>query len=123
MPNTRNSPATDRPRDSAIGTPPSTSNGGVNGQGIALLGDGEGEGAAGLVRVDRGGVPDHRIGAGRQLRQVDDQPSVVIGRDVRLPGGERLRRALAASMAAGGQGARDGGKTRGSLMRRAASAR
>jgi hypothetical protein len=36
-------------------------------------------------------------------------------------GGERLRRALAASMAAGGQGARDGGKTRGSLMRRAAS--
>jgi tetratricopeptide (TPR) repeat protein len=36
-------------------------------------------------------------------------------------GGERLRRALCASMAAGGQGARDGGKTRGSLMRRAAS--
>ncbi len=36
-------------------------------------------------------------------------------------GGERLRRALAGSMAAGGQGARDGGKTRGSLMRRAAS--
>jgi tetratricopeptide (TPR) repeat protein len=36
-------------------------------------------------------------------------------------GGERLRRSLCASMAAGGQGARDGGKTRGSLMRRAAS--
>ncbi|HEY8039315.1 MAG TPA: hypothetical protein VIF15_05950 [Polyangiaceae bacterium] len=36
-------------------------------------------------------------------------------------GGERLRRALCASMAAGGQGARDGGKTRGALMRRAAS--
>ncbi|MGD0527680.1 MAG: hypothetical protein ABSE49_21285, partial [Polyangiaceae bacterium] len=36
-------------------------------------------------------------------------------------GGERLRRALCASMANGGQGARDGGKTRGSLMRRAAS--
>ena len=36
-------------------------------------------------------------------------------------GGERLRRALCASMAHGGQGARDGGKTRGSLMRRAAS--
>ncbi|HEY3818613.1 MAG TPA: hypothetical protein VGL81_15670 [Polyangiaceae bacterium] len=35
--------------------------------------------------------------------------------------GERLRRALCASMANGGQGARDGGKTRGSLMRRAAS--
>ena len=35
-------------------------------------------------------------------------------------GGERLRRALAASLAAGGQGARDGGKTRGSLLRRAA---
>jgi hypothetical protein len=38
-----------------------------------------------------------------------------------LTGGERLRRALCASMANGGQGARDGGKTRGSLMRRAAS--
>jgi len=36
-------------------------------------------------------------------------------------GGERLRRALCASMASGGQGARDGGRTRGSLMRRAAS--
>ncbi|HTQ47250.1 MAG TPA: hypothetical protein VMI75_31055 [Polyangiaceae bacterium] len=36
-------------------------------------------------------------------------------------GGERLRRSLCASMAAGGQGARDGGKTRGALMRRAAS--
>ena len=36
-------------------------------------------------------------------------------------GGEKLRRALSNSMAAGGQGARDGGKTRGSLMRRAAS--
>jgi cellulose synthase operon protein C len=36
-------------------------------------------------------------------------------------GTERLRRALSASMAHGGQGARDGGKTRGSLMRRAAS--
>jgi cellulose synthase operon protein C len=36
-------------------------------------------------------------------------------------GGERLRRALAAAMAAGGQGARDGGRTRGALMRRAAS--
>ncbi|HEX8796810.1 MAG TPA: tetratricopeptide repeat protein, partial [Polyangiaceae bacterium] len=36
-------------------------------------------------------------------------------------GGERLRRSLCASMAVGGQGARDGGKTRGSLMRRAAS--
>lgn len=36
-------------------------------------------------------------------------------------GGERLRRALATCMSQGGQGARDGGKTRGSLMRRAAS--
>ena len=36
-------------------------------------------------------------------------------------GGERLRRALCSSMAAGGQGARDGGRTRGSLMRRSAS--
>ncbi|HEY1691189.1 MAG TPA: hypothetical protein VGG39_03455 [Polyangiaceae bacterium] len=36
-------------------------------------------------------------------------------------GGERLRRVLCASMANGGQGARDGGKTRGALMRRAAS--
>jgi tetratricopeptide (TPR) repeat protein len=34
---------------------------------------------------------------------------------------ETLRRALAAAMAAGGQGARDGGRTRGALMRRAAS--
>jgi tetratricopeptide (TPR) repeat protein len=35
--------------------------------------------------------------------------------------GERLRRALCAAMAAGGQGSRDGGRTRGSLMRRAAA--
>jgi tetratricopeptide (TPR) repeat protein len=36
-------------------------------------------------------------------------------------GGEKLRRALCAAMAAGGHGARDGGKTRGSLLRRAAA--
>ncbi len=36
-------------------------------------------------------------------------------------GGERLRRALCAAMATSGQGARDGGRTRGSLLRRAAS--
>ncbi len=36
-------------------------------------------------------------------------------------GGEKLRRSLCAAMAAGGQGARDGGRTRGSLLRRAAS--
>jgi tetratricopeptide (TPR) repeat protein len=36
-------------------------------------------------------------------------------------GGDRLRRALCAAMASGGQSARDGGKTRGSLLRRAAS--
>ncbi len=35
--------------------------------------------------------------------------------------GESLRRALATAMAAGGQGARDGGRTRGALMRRAAA--
>jgi hypothetical protein len=35
--------------------------------------------------------------------------------------GEELRRTLCEAMAAGGQGARDGGRTRGSLMRRAAS--
>ena len=35
-------------------------------------------------------------------------------------GGEKLRRTLAASMAAGGQGARDGGRSRGVLLRRAA---
>jgi tetratricopeptide (TPR) repeat protein len=35
--------------------------------------------------------------------------------------GERLRRALSGAMAAGGQGSRDGGRTRGSLMRRAAA--
>jgi tetratricopeptide (TPR) repeat protein len=35
-------------------------------------------------------------------------------------GSETLRRALVSAMAAGGQGARDGGRTRGSLLRRAA---
>ncbi len=39
----------------------------------------------------------------------------------RATGGEDLRRSLCVAMAAGGQGARDGGKTRGALMRRAAS--
>lgn len=36
-------------------------------------------------------------------------------------GGEKLRRALCSAMANGGQGARDGGRTRASLLRRAAS--
>jgi tetratricopeptide (TPR) repeat protein len=36
-------------------------------------------------------------------------------------GGEKLRRALCAAMASGGHGARDAGKTRGALLRRAAS--
>jgi cellulose synthase operon protein C len=36
-------------------------------------------------------------------------------------GGEQLRRTLCLAMSMGGQGARDGGKTRGALMRRAAS--
>jgi tetratricopeptide (TPR) repeat protein len=36
-------------------------------------------------------------------------------------GGDGLRRALCAAMATGGQSARDGGKTRGSLLRRAAA--
>ena len=36
-------------------------------------------------------------------------------------GGEKLRRAIAAAMASGGQGARDGGRSRGALLRRAAS--
>ena len=36
-------------------------------------------------------------------------------------GSEELRRALCAALAAGGQGARDGGRTRGDLLRRAAS--
>jgi tetratricopeptide (TPR) repeat protein len=35
-------------------------------------------------------------------------------------GGERLRRTLASAMGAGGQGARDGGRSRGALLRRAA---
>ncbi len=39
----------------------------------------------------------------------------------RASGGEKLRRALCAAMAQGGQGARDGGRTRGALLRRAAS--
>ncbi len=38
----------------------------------------------------------------------------------RLAGGDKLRRALSSAMAAGGHGARDGGKTRGALLRRAA---
>lgn len=38
----------------------------------------------------------------------------------RMTGGDRLRRALCQAMAAGGHGARDGGRTRGSLLRRAA---
>ena len=37
----------------------------------------------------------------------------------RMTGGDRLRRALCQAMAAGGHGARDGGRTRGSLLRRA----
>lgn len=37
-----------------------------------------------------------------------------------LYGGDKLRRTLAASLAAGGQGARDGGRTRAALLRRAA---
>jgi tetratricopeptide (TPR) repeat protein len=36
-------------------------------------------------------------------------------------GGEKLRRVLATAMSSGGQGARDGGRTRGALLRRAAS--
>lgn len=36
-------------------------------------------------------------------------------------GGDRLRRALCQAMAAGGQGARDGGRTRANLLRRAAT--
>jgi tetratricopeptide (TPR) repeat protein len=39
----------------------------------------------------------------------------------RSTGGEKLRRALSTAMAQGGQGARDGGRTRGALLRRAAS--
>jgi tetratricopeptide (TPR) repeat protein len=39
----------------------------------------------------------------------------------RATGGQELRRTLCVAMASGGQGARDGGKTRGSLMQRAAS--
>jgi tetratricopeptide (TPR) repeat protein len=39
----------------------------------------------------------------------------------RVSGGEKLRRALCMAMASGGQGARDGGRTRGALLRRAAS--
>jgi hypothetical protein len=39
----------------------------------------------------------------------------------RVTGGEKLRRTLATAMAQGGQGARDGGRTRGALLRRAAS--
>jgi cellulose synthase operon protein C len=39
----------------------------------------------------------------------------------RQTGSEQLRRTLCSALAAGGQGARDGGRTRGGLMRRAAS--
>lgn len=38
----------------------------------------------------------------------------------KLAGGDRLRRALCQALAAGGQGARDGGRTRANLLRRAA---
>ncbi|MBL0193540.1 MAG: hypothetical protein IPQ09_04810 [Myxococcales bacterium] len=38
----------------------------------------------------------------------------------RAAGGDRLRRALSQAMATGGHGARDGGRTRGALLRRAA---
>lgn len=39
----------------------------------------------------------------------------------KFAGGDRLRRALCQAMAAGGQGARDGGRTRANLLRRAAT--
>src|SRR5690606_8304939 len=39
----------------------------------------------------------------------------------RFAGGDRLRRALCQALAGGGHGARDGGRTRGSLLRRAAT--
>ncbi|MBX3232423.1 MAG: hypothetical protein KIT84_22625 [Labilithrix sp.] len=39
----------------------------------------------------------------------------------KISGGDRLRRALCAALAAGGHGARDGGRTRANLLRRAAT--
>src|SRR4029077_20297862 len=39
----------------------------------------------------------------------------------RASGGDKLRVSLAGAMAQGGQGSRDGGRTRGALLRRAAS--
>ena len=68
--------------------------------------------ARGFLELALSGTPSDETLAALELaaREGDSQT-----------GGERLRRALCASMANGGQGARDGGKTRGSLMRRAAS--
>ena len=68
--------------------------------------------ARGFLELALSGTPSDETLAGLEQAARDGDTQT---------GGERLRRALCASMATGGQGARDGGKTRGSLMRRAAS--
>jgi tetratricopeptide (TPR) repeat protein len=73
---------------------------------------GQGERARGFFELALGGTPsDETLGVLESAARDGDSKA----------GGDDLRRALCASMAAGGQGARDGGRTRGALMRRAAS--
>ena len=68
--------------------------------------------AKGFFELALGGTPNDEIVATLEQAARDGDGQT---------GGEELRRALCATMASGGQGARDGGKTRASLLRRAAS--
>jgi hypothetical protein len=63
---------------------------------------------------------DIALGGSVQAETLDVLESVAAETDAKL-GKETLRRALADAMAAGGQGSRDGGRTRGMLLRRAAA--
>lgn len=68
--------------------------------------------ARGFFDLALGGTPpDETLSALEQAAREGDSQT----------GGDKLRRALCQAMASGGQGARDGGRTRGALMRRAAS--
>lgn len=62
---------------------------------------------------------DIALGGAVQPETLELLESVAVETDAKL-GGEQLRRVLAESMAAGGQGSRDAGRTRGMLLRRAA---
>jgi cellulose synthase operon protein C len=65
------------------------------------------------------GFFDLALGGGAQDETVESLQAIAREADDRA-GGETLRRTLAEALAAGGQGARDGGRTRSSLLRRAA---